>query len=408
MIRHFGEEVSDTVSHGMYLSFPLVQTGFKMKEIVVCSLVLIVFACTAGPDHRTSPSETGAEQMEGTMQYAVGFTLARHQDYTYITVMHPWKKDDTLATYCITFDSISDILPEADFTITQVPEKIASLSSTSIGMLKILGQTSRVSASAYPHMICDRELYNRYQQGKITDLGETRNLNAEIIIGHRPDLVVKYIYGTVDAADSRICDAGIPVAYNLEFMEPHPLGRAEWLKFLAAFTGQDAFADSVFQHIREEYLHWSSEASLSDHRPTVMDGASYKGVWYAAGGNSFPARLYKDAGAAYFWQNDTSRGTLTLSIESVIEAQQNADFWITTRASAKEEMLHADSRYHVFESFRNNNVFHFNKRMNPNGGSDYFELGVVRPDILLKDLISVFHPELLPEDYERTFLDRVN
>ena len=45
-------------------------------------------------------------------------------------------------------------------------------------------------------------------------------------------------------------------------------------------------------------------------------------------------------------------------------------------------------------SFRAGNVFANDKRVNATGGSDYFETAVVRPDLVLADMISVVHPEI--------------
>ena len=323
--------------------------------------------------------------------------------------MDPWHMPDTLATYLLLPDTadLKRYKGKADFVLHVPVKKVASLSSTCLGMFRLLGRSDLIIASTNANMIYDSTLYHRYLNGSLTDLGEGMQLNAELIIGQNPDLVMKYIYGSHDPADDKIAAAGIPIAFNLEFMETHPLGRAEWLKFVAAFCGTQRQADSVFSLISRHYLALTKQTAGVRHHPEVLDGSSYKGVWYEAGGKSYPAKLYEDAGADYYWKNDTSRGSIPLSFETILEKQGNADFWFGPSSESKAELLGIESRYALLKSFRNGNVFQFGKRINPHGGLDYYESGVTRPDILLKDIISVLHPELIGSKYETVYLERV-
>jgi iron complex transport system substrate-binding protein len=340
-------------------------------------------------------------------RYAIGFDIQYSAGYAYLTVFNPWKNNDTLATYVVADSGSGKNFPAADFTFLQPVNRTALLSSTFIGMFIQLNSGSMISAASDARLICDPVLYERYMSGELTDLGESVHLNAEAIVGHAPDFVMKYIFGNSDPIDRKIIEAGIPIVYNLEFMEPHPLGRSEWIKFVAAFIGKQTEADSIFERIETDYLHYSALAAKEPFQPTVMDGSSYKGVWYTAGGNSYPAKLYADAGADYYWKKDSSRGSLTLSIETMIDKQREADYWIGSSSGSIDGLLAEENRYTLFKSFTTNNVFHFGKRKNPNGGLDYFESGVTRPDVLLKDLISVFHPHLVENKYEPYYLERI-
>jgi len=271
----------------------------------------------------------------------------------------------------------------------------------------LLGEEDRIRSATDARLIYDSILYRKYIDGKLKDLGEAIHLNVEAVIGQSPDLVMKYIFGTTDETDHKMIQAGIPIAYNLEYMESHPLGRAEWIKFVAAFTGKIYTADSIFRVIEREYLCLSELAKAKTDKPTVLDGSSYKGIWYAAGGKSYPARLYKDAGAEYFWERDTSSGSIPVSFEIIIENQSDADYWIGPSTGNRAELLQVESRYSLLKAFRNGNVYYFGKRVNPNGGYDYYESGVVRPDILLQDMVWVFHPDLLDETYEPVYLEKI-
>lgn len=52
-------------------------------------------------------------------------------------------------------------------------------------------------------------------------------------------------------------------------------------------------------------------------RPVVLSGEMRGGNWYAVGGESFLAQLFKDAGADYFLKNDKRSGGVTLDFETV-------------------------------------------------------------------------------------------
>jgi iron complex transport system substrate-binding protein len=343
------------------------------------------------------------------IKYAKGFSLEDYTDYTYIVVFNPWQKSDTLATYLLIKDSVRSAVSniKADFIIHVPVKNITSLSSTYLGMLNILGEGNRINAATEAHMIYDSVLYNRYLNGYLLNLGESIQLNIESIIGNSPALVMKYLYGGKDPSDDKIIAAGIPVVYNLEYLETYPLGRAEWLKFTAAFVNKTSLADSIFKKTEDSYLALTELTGKVSTRPTVLDGSCYKGVWYEAGGNSYPAQFYKDAGADYFWKSDSSMGTLPLSLEVVLDKQINADYWIGPSIGSKKELLGIESRYALLKAFRVGNIYQFAKRINPHGGLDYYESGVMHPDILLKDLISVFHPELLDSSYDPVYLKKI-
>ncbi len=378
-----------------------------MKNILVICLVMGIAGCGTKIKSPSTRGITDIELKTDSTHYAVGFTISRNRHFTYMVVNNPWSPGDTLASYIITEDGCPDSLPEATYVLRKMPGSIASLSATCLGMLKSLGKLNLVTAATDTKLIYDSTLCHRLHEGSLIDLGEASHINAEAIIAQAPDLVLKYIYETIDPADTKISRAGIPIAYNLEFMEPHPLGRAEWIKFVAAFTGDSELADSLFDAIEKNYLYYSTLAQEMQEKPVILDGASYKGVWYAAGGHSFPAQLYQDAGAIYCWEEDSSRGSIPMSIESVIETQHRADLWVVSTSANRDQLLAMESRYSLIDCFREGKTYHFGKRINRYGGLDYFESGVTRPDILLQDLISVIHPDLLPPEYNRVYLTSI-
>jgi iron complex transport system substrate-binding protein len=387
--------------------FPGVFSYDTMKKLLsIIVFCLITLACRQ-PTYQYAENVKFSDIPKSVLSYAEVFSIQNTEFYTYLTVFNPWNKD-TLSTYLLLKDSVfKNPLPAADFKINLPVEKIACLSSTGIGMLNQLKSGHLISAATDAELIYDSSLFDRFLQGHLENLGKVTNLNTELVIEHNPDLIIKYIYGGKELADSRLRDAGIPIVYHLEFMEPHPLGRAEWIKFLAVFVDQSALADSIFSQIEKTYTYYSSLAKNEEQKPTVLDGSSYKGTWYAAGGLSFPARLYADAGADYYWKNNNQTGSITLSFESIIEKQIDADYWIGASSGSKDELLSIESRYALLKPFKSGNVFYYGKRINPNGGLDYYESGVMRPDILLMDLLWIFHPHLLDINYDPVYLQQI-
>jgi iron complex transport system substrate-binding protein len=382
-----------------------------MKRIffLIIGLFLCV-ACRNWEKYSEGKTENQSADFHGTknMEYAKGFAMSYSDSTVFILVKNPWSGNDTLATYLLIRKGNKEAYSGlADFVIKIPVARVTTLSSVYLGMFKLLGESERIIGSNNARLIYDSTLYNRYLRGNLIDLGESPEMDAEAVIGALPDLLMKYIYGSRDINDQRVVEAGIPIAYNLEFMETHPLGRAEWIKFVAAFIGKDEMADSIFNTIKTEYLRLSGLTMKVSDKPSVLDGSSYKGVWYAAGGKSFPTQFYTDAGADYFWKSDSSRGSIPLNFEVIIDKQADADYWIGPSSGSKKQLLDIEQRYSLLKSFRNNNVFYFGKRVNVNGGLDYYESGVTRPDILLRDLLWVFHPELLDSSYQPFYLEKL-
>ncbi len=330
------------------------------------------------------------------LKYARGFSISHEGDVTVVEVYNPWDNYKLLSRYKLIRSE--DALSQTNDLIQVPVGRIASLSSTYTGMLSILDARDKLIACANANWLVDSALYARYINGELFDLGNELNTDAENVLSKNPGVVLKYIYQSPDPIDPILLKAGVPVVYIIEFMEDHPLGRAEWLKLVGALLGKEALADSIFQVIELNYLTYKNLAAKDTNMPFVLDGTIYKGNWFAAGGKSFVAQLISDANAGYAWSNDSSRGSLNLSFEAVIHRQQDAEFWINASAASLQEIETIEPRCKILQSFQQGQVYHYNKRVNPNGGLDYYETGVVRPDLLLRDLLIILHPGTIDEE----------
>jgi iron complex transport system substrate-binding protein len=198
--------------------------------------------------------------------------------------------------------------------------------------------------------------------------------------------------------------AGLPVVLTGDLMEKTPLGRAEWVKFVALFYNAEEKAEGVFGNIVEDYQALASLVAAVEERPTVFVDAPFQGTWWLAGGGSYTARLLADAGADYLWADDESSGSLTLSFEAVLERAADADYWVNAGGywMSKADMLATDERFGEFAAVQNDRAWSNNLYLNDFGGNYYYEGGIAHPDWILADLVAIFHPELLP-DHEMMF-----
>ena len=197
----------------------------------------------------------------------------------------------------------------------------------------------------------------------------------------------------------KIINANIPVAISLDHLEETPLARAEWIKFIAAFFNKEQLADSLFKITETNYKQLKLMCDTIKNKPSVFTEMKYADAWYVPGGNSFAANILNDAGANYIWKNEKQTGSIPLNFETVYNVARDADYWLNLfiNVNSKKELLGFEPRYNLFKAFKTENIYNNNKIANAKGYSDYWENGITNPDELLKDLIKIFHPNVLPE-----------
>jgi iron complex transport system substrate-binding protein len=205
------------------------------------------------------------------------------------------------------------------------------------------------------------------------------------------------IQGETATQYKKLEELGIKVVLNGDYLESLPLGKYEWIKFLAAFFDVSSEASEKFTTIEREYLSLTGMCDSLKYKPKVMTGLPWKGAWYVPGGESYLAQMIKDAGGDYIWNDIQQRESVPLNFEKVIERGSTADFWINTGLSnSLNDILNEDMRLEKVKPFQEKRIFNNNAITNPTGGNDFWESGITHPQVILKDLIKIFHPELLP------------
>ncbi|MBU2904812.1 ABC transporter substrate-binding protein [Arenibacter algicola] len=376
-----------------------------MNKALLFLLLLCICSCKQ-PKKENISSAVLSQPI--TIDYAQGFTIERTtSDITIIKVSSPWPESEDSFTYALVpKEKLASITLDKDAynAIIAVPvEKMVVTSTTHIPALEALGEADKLIGFPDTEYVSSPMTRKRINEGLVQELGNNESLNSEMVIALNPEVVVGFSINHENKAYETIQRSNIPVVYNGDWTEETPLGKAEWIKFFAPFFQKEKEADSIFKSIEDNYNNAKALAKKANNRPKVLSGALYKDIWYLPGGKSWASKFIEDANAEYLWNSTSSTGSLSLSLESVIERAYDADFWISpSQFGSYLELSKANQHYAQFSAFRNKKVYTYANSTGETGGLLYFELAPNRPDLVLKDLIHIFHPELLP-NYRPTF-----
>lgn len=374
-----------------------------MRKLFFYLIIALTASSCGNATHQTT--DTNRPDSTLTITYATGFKVDYFPNYKRVTVLNPWQKGSVLSTYYLVADKNVET-PDASQTV-QIPlTKLAVTSCTHFEFLAVLHELQTVTGICTPELIYNETITTAYAQGKITSLGDAFNTNVERLLMLKPDALMLASYNQQDDNAKHLATAGIPLLFNNEWTEQSLLGRAEWIKFVAVFYNKEAEACQLFDAMAERYNAAKTVAQEVKQKPTILAGGNFKGTWYMPGGQSYMGRLFVDAGADYFYANDTTSGSLPLNFETVLNQFSSADVWLNAPVSSMPELLKMDERHRLFSSAQKGNVYGFYARTKPSGANDFWESAVVHPDLVLRDVIWALHPELLP-NYTPIYLIRL-
>ena len=353
-------------------------------------------------------SATKSESISLT-KYAVGFKVTLVGNSKLIEVKQPYQNATSGYQYLLVPTGEEPPTHDETTQVITVPvENIVCTSTTHIPLLDYINETEKLIGFPTTDYISSEKMRKRIDQGKVKDLGIDKGMNIEMLYTLKPSLVMGYTMTKDLGQLKKIQELGTPVVINAEYLEKHPLGRAEWIKFMALFFGKEKEADSVFAEIEKEYLSTQQLVNEVKTKPTVLSGIVYGDAWFMPGGQNYAAKLLKDAGCEYLWASDSTSGFLQLSVESVYARAKEADLWIGVGSFKKlEEIKATEERYALFKPFKEQQVYSYDARKGAKGGSEFLELGYLRPDLILKDLVKIAHPELMPS-YDLFFHKKLN
>ncbi|MBO9591010.1 ABC transporter substrate-binding protein [Devosia sp.] len=346
--------------------------------------------------------------VKSSADYADNFSVAYFDHYKVVTVERP-----TPGGQRETYVLVQCGAPEPDLgpefanapRITVPVHSLFSGSTSQSPALVAIEAVDAVTGVARRDFIATPELIEHMQQAEVVEYETSGVVNVEAVVAAAPDVFMAG--GGGEAEVQRLAAAGVPVINFAEWQETSPLGRAEWVKFMGLFFNAEGKANAAFADVVEHYdaaLALVADVPESE-RPLVLSGQAFNGVFFAAGGKSFMSRLIQDAGGRYVFADDASTGSFQIrDLERLIVAAQDAKVWIQASIHyfTLADIAAEDPRLAALPAAQAGQVWIPDALKGPNGGVQFYELGSMRPDMVLMDLISILHPDKTP-GYERVF-----
>ena len=371
---------------------------YQIPSIFVI-LAALFFSCD---NYKTaSDGHVVQQQQSNFIKYATGFNVTTFGKIKLVEIAEPFKGATQVLSYWLVPKEMT--LPDSlqNKKVIRTPiESLVCTSTTHITPLDLLGESGKLVGFPSTQYISSELVRKQVENGTTREVGQDNNLNVEVVLDLNPEVLMTYSM-TGDYSKLTPFDrSGIDVIQNAEYLEETPLGRAEWIKFMALFFNKEKSADSIFRIIESNYLNTLKLVESQEKHPTVFSGIVYGDTWFMPGGGSWAGKFFKDSGSDFLWKDTSESGSLELSFEAVFEKAHQANYWIgAANYYSLDALKGADQRYASFDSYTKNQVYTYNARQIPNGGNDYFESGFSRPDIVLNDLVKIIHPDLLP-NYE--------
>lgn len=360
---------------------------------------------TTGILPATSPDSRDLFPDKAYPEYAQGYSVEYHGTYKVVQIHDPWGRSAENHTYLLVQrgEKVPAGYPGARVFYLPV-ESAITLTVLHATYLDELNETSAINGHNGINFVMNERFHERAQNGNITEVGSgTLSMNnifkTETMIELEPDIVFCNANGNPEYDNQyKLEETGLRPAITAESSEENPLGRAEWIKYYSLFFNKEKTANEAFERIEANYTAIQKKTRNVTSRPTIFSGMEFQGTWYAPGGGSYVAQLFRDAGGNYILVNDTATSEQPLDFEVVYERAHDADFYLNVAMiSASDDLLARDSRYAKFKAVRNGAVFHFDARKNEYDSLDYWQSGVLHPDIVLSDLVKILHPELFPD-----------
>lgn len=367
-----------------------------LRRMVCCALLgavaLFVVSCGGGAPQQCAVVSHSAE----------GFTLSENG----LRVVDPrangagvnYRFGDSL--------SIGDTL----VVLPGKPQRVVCMSTTYVAFMAALGLEERIVGVSMGSYMMNPTVTARMAEGLVKEIGSDMALDYETIVSLRPDVVLAFATsGPKPEFFTRLAALGIPVVMVGDYMERTPLARSEWVRAIGWLMGAEAKADSLQQAVAERYDAAKKLVEGVSEKPTVLLNSPWQETWYIPGGKTFLAEAIRDAGASILTAgHDDSPQSTPVSMEEALALGMKANFWLHPgMATTLQEIAGQNSLFTSFPSFKEGRVWNNNLRQNVNGGNDYFESGVMAPDVILEDLIAIFHPDLLP-NHKFTYYRKLN
>ncbi len=376
----------------------------KEKMMTFCAICAAVLVCCSCRQHTPSggSSDVSADSVGGP-RYAKGYTVKTMPDgVRLVDVADPQKDKDRMpATYhfALVPKNVKATLPEG-YTEVRVPiDRTIVMTMLQLSNFTALNAHDVVKGITGTKNLFNKDILRRVKEGDIVKIGMEGDFDPELILAANPQVI--FISPFKRGGYDVIQETGITLIPHLGYKELDPLGQAEWLKYVAMFIGKEKEADKLFAEIEQRYLELKQKVAATKERPTVFSGEMHGGNWYAVGGKNHLAQIFRDAGAEYVMK-DNNTGGVPIEYEKMYATAANADYWRILNSFpgdfSYDALKASEPRNALFKAFKDHHVIYCNMKETP-----YYEISPVSPDVVLADLVAIFHPELMPADYQPTF-----
>lgn len=375
---------------------------------VVCYLLSwgVIASCQPSSqpsEKKSSPASQSqaiaSEQIK--VKYARNFRVKYFDHYKVVTVTKAFSDQDDSLRYALVQRGHKAPKEFKPNQVIEIPvHSLITLSTTHVALADMLGITKSITGNAGNQYISEKSsLAPRIKQGQVAEVGSSKGFNKELVLSLQPDmLMMSGVFAADYQKHQTTLGGNTCLVVNTEWLEQHPLARAEWVKFLALFYNKEKMASQKFQEIEAKYKEIKQQVTQVTQRPTVFGGIPYKGAWYVARGESYLAQFIKDAGADYLWKDTQGTGSMPLDFETVFAKAHASNYWLNVgQAQSLPGLLSKDERFAKFAAFQKGKIYNNNRQLNKNGGNDYWTTGLVNPHLILADLVKIFHPDLLPQ-----------
>jgi len=369
----------------------------RTKHIPVL-FIFLLFSSSAFAQSKQSALPLAGD---GTLKLPVpaGFSIQYKPGYRLLTVKSPWPGAVKAYSYVLSpRGSAKPAVTAADRYIATPARSVVSFSTTYIPAIESIGELGALKGIDSADYVYSPQVRKLIAEGKIVETTKNSMPDIERLIALKSDAIFTFGMGNEWDSHPKMEEAGLPVVILGEWNEADPLARAEWAIFIAAFFDKEGQAFEKFNGAIAEYDRLKNLAKNAKDKPAVLVNGPFSGSWSVSGGSSYMARMLADAGARYLWADVKGTGGINLSVEAVFERALGAKIWLNPSFAAATlgEVRAMDPRFAAIPALAKGEVWNNNLRVSPKGGSDYYESAVMQPQVVLADLIAIFHPELLP------------
>ncbi len=372
----------------------------RYPALLCATLLCAAISCTrTQPKKSTTTTTLNIEKpLADSTFYAKGFSINRFADSTVVTVTNPWQgANDVSYRYTLVPRSPKALTAMADMAHIAVPvRRVVCMSSSYVAFFDALGCADSIFGVSGANYIYSPSMRARIERDEVKDVGYGQVLNYELIVDLKPDLLLCFGVGAESLpVIEKLHSLGVPTMFMGEYLEDHPLGKTEWVKVVGALTNREAQADSIFNAIRQRYEQLKQQLTQQTERPAVFMNMPYKDVWYTPGNQSYFVQFINDAGGRYLFDDLEGSRSYPISFERAYSSGLQADVWLCPgTANTMTDIADFDARLKNLQPYKQRRIYNNTNRSTPHGGSDFWESGTMNPDIILKDMATIFYPGL--------------